>query len=69
MKVNKLIFLVVIALSTPIQASHDYNLLVKVCRDCSWIPYPEVFKLRENCEIARQGIFMAGMTRCTRIDE
>tara|TARA_B100000700_G_scaffold186979_1_gene206055 strand:- start:673 stop:882 length:210 start_codon:yes stop_codon:yes gene_type:complete len=69
MKVNKLILLMVIALSTPIQASHDYNLLVKACKDCSWIAYPEVFKLRENCEIARQGIFMAGMTRCARIDE
>ena len=69
MKVNNFIFLVVIVLSTPIKASHDYNLLVKVCKDCRWIAYPEVFKLRENCEIARQGIFMAGMTRCARIDE
>ncbi len=69
MKVNKLILLMVITLSTPMHASDDYNLLVKVCKDCSWIAYPEVFKLRENCEIARQGIFMSGMTRCARIDE
>ena len=69
MKVNKLILLMVITLSTPIGANNDYNLLFEVCKDCSWIAYPEVFKLRENCEIARQGIFVAGMTRCARIDE
>ena len=69
MKLNKLILLMVITLSTPIGANNDYNLLFKVCKDCSWIAYPEVFKLRENCEIARQGIFVAGMTRCARIDE
>ena len=69
MKVNKLILLMVISLSTPIGANNDYNLLFKECRDCNWIAYPEVFKLRENCEIARQGIFVAGMTRCARIDE
>ena len=48
MKVNKLILLMVITLSTPIGANNDYNLLFKVCKDCSWIAYPEVFKLREN---------------------
>ena len=69
MKVNKLILLMVITLSTPIGANNDYNLLFKACKDCSWIAYPEVFKLRENCEIARQGIFIAGMTRCARIYE
>ena len=69
MKVNKLILLMVITLSAPIGANNDYNLLFKVCKDCSWIAYPEVFKLRENCEIARQGIFIAGMTRCARIYE
>ena len=69
MKVNKLILLMVITLSTPIGANNVYILLFKVCKDCSWIAYPEVFKLRENCEIARQGIFVAGMTRCARIDE
>ena len=69
MKVNKLIFLMVITLSSPIGANNDYNLLFKACKDCSWIAYPEVFKLRENCEIARQGIFIAGMTRCARIYE
>ena len=59
----------VITLSAPIGANNDYNLLFKACKDCSWIAYPEVFKLRENCEIARQGIFIAGMTRCARIYE
>ena len=69
MKVNKLILLMVITLSSPIGANNDYNLLFKACKACSWIAYPEVFKLRENCEIARQGIFIAGMTRCARIYE
>ena len=69
MKVNKLILLMVITLSSPIGANNDYNLLFKACKDCNWIAYPEVFKLRENCEIARQGIFIAGMTRCARIYE
>ena len=69
MKVNNLILLLIIALSSPIEANNDYNLLIKVCRDCSWIIYPEVFKLRENCEIARQGIFTYGMTRCAKINE
>ena len=69
MKVNKLILLMIITLSSPIGANNDYNLLFKACKDCSWIAYPEVFKLRENCEIARQGIFISGMTRCARIYE
>ena len=69
MKVNKLILLMIITLSSPIGANNDYNLLFKACKDCSWIAYPEVFKLRENCEIARQGIFIAGMTRCATIYE
>jgi len=69
MKVNSLILLITLALSSNVEANNDYTLLIKACRDCSWIAYPEVFKLRENCEIARQGVFVAGMTRCTKIDE
>tara|TARA_Y100000590_G_scaffold255128_1_gene286456 strand:+ start:246 stop:404 length:159 start_codon:yes stop_codon:yes gene_type:complete len=51
------------------KANNDFHLLIKPCRDCGWIAYPEVFNLRENCEIARQGIFVSGMTRCARIYE
>ena len=69
MKLYKLILFMVVTLSAPIQANNNYNLLIKACMDCSWIAYPEVFKLRENCEIARQGIFVSGMTRCARIYE
>jgi len=69
MKVNSLILLMTLALSSNVEANNDYNLLIKACRDCSWIAYPEVFKLRENCEIARQGVFVSGMTRCAKIDE
>jgi len=69
MKVNCITLLLMIVLSFPIKANNDFNLLIKPCRDCGWIAYPEVFKLRENCEIARQGIFVSGMTRCARIYE
>ena len=69
MKVNCFTLLLMIVLSFPIEANNDFNLLIKPCRDCGWIAYPEVFKLRENCEIARQGIFVSGMTRCARIYE
>ena len=64
-----MILLMPLALSSNVEANNDYNLLIKACRDCSWIAYPEVFKLRENCEIARQGIFVSGMTRCAKMDE
>ncbi len=69
MKVNCITLLLMIVLSFPIKANNNFNLLIKPCRDCGWIAYPEVFKLRENCEIARQGIFVSGMTRCARIYE
>ena len=69
MKVNCFTLLLMIVLSFPIKANNDFNLLIKPCRDCGWIAYPEVFKLRENCEIARQGKFVSGMTRCARIYE
>ena len=69
MKVNCFTLLLMIVLSFPIKANNDFNLLIKPCRDCGWIAYPEVFKLRENCEIARQGIFVSGMTRCAIIYE
>ena len=69
MKANNLIILIALTLSSAVEANNDYNLLIKACRDCNWIAYPEVFKLRENCEIARQGIFVTGMTRCAKIYE
>ena len=69
MKVNCITLVLMIVLSFPIKANNNFNLLIKPCRDCGWIAYPEVFKLRENCEIARQGIFVSGMTRCARIYE
>ncbi len=48
-------------------ASHDFNLLVKPCKSCDWIIYPEPFRLKETCEIARQGVFVNGMTKCEKI--
>ena len=48
--------------------AHDYSLLYKPCKSCDWIIYPEPFRLKESCEIARQGVFVNGMTRCEKID-
>ncbi len=61
-------FLILILTYSPISANNDFNLLIKACRDCNWVVYPEIFKLRENCEIARHGIFARGMTRCKKIE-
>ena len=47
--------------------AHDYNLLFKPCKSCDWIIYPEPFRLKESCEIARQGVFVNGMTRCEKV--
>lgn len=48
--------------------AHYYSLLYKPCKSCDWIIYPEPFRLKESCEIARQGVFVNGMTRCEKID-
>ncbi len=48
--------------------AHDYSLLYKPCKSCDWIIYPEPFRLKESCEIARQGVFVNGMTRCEKVD-
>ena len=49
--------------------SNEFNLLVKTCKSCSWIVYPQPFRLKEQCEIARQGIFLNGMTKCQKSSE
>ena len=60
------ISLLLMSISTSL-VSHDFNLLVKPCKSCDWIIYPEPFRLKESCEIARQGIFLNGMTKCEKI--
>ena len=47
-------------------SSKDYALLVKQCFSCGWQEYHEFFHSREMCEIARQGVFVNGITLCKR---
>jgi len=44
----------------------EFSLFIKTCKSCEWITYPTPFRLKEQCEIARQGIFLKGMTKCLR---
>ena len=61
------IALLLITLSMPsIASSYEFSLFVKTCKSCEWITYPTPFRLKEQCEIARQGIFLKGMTKCLK---
>ena len=42
----------------------EFSLFIKTCKNCEWITYPTPFRLKEQCEITRQGIFLRGMTKC-----
>ena len=44
----------------------EFSLFIKTCKSCEWITYPTPFRLKEQCEIARQGIFIKGMTKCLK---
>ena len=46
----------------------EFSLFIKTCKSCEWITYPVPFRLKERCEIARQGIFIKGMTKCLKTD-
>ncbi len=48
--------------------SKNYYLYVKPCFSCDWLEYPNSFRLREQCENARSGIFIEGMTRCVKVE-
>ena len=55
----------ILILSFPsISFASEYSLFIKPCKSCEWISYPVPFRLKEQCEIARQGIFIKGMTKC-----
>ena len=49
--------------------SDEFSLFIKTCKNCDWISYPTPFRLKEQCEIARQGIFIKGMTKCLKTYE
>ena len=46
--------------------SDEFSLFIKTCKTCDWISYAIPFRLKEQCEIARQGIFIKGMTKCLK---
>ena len=62
--------LILVLLSMPSQSfSNNHFLLIKPCYDCEWFKYVELFRLREQCEIARQGFFFKGITKCVKTSE
>ena len=46
--------------------SKEFSLFIKPCKSCEWLSYHVPFRLKEQCEIARQGIFIKGMTKCLK---
>ena len=46
--------------------ANEFSLFIKPCKSCEWITYTTPFRLKEQCEIARQGIFVKGMTKCLK---
>tara|TARA_Y100000996_G_scaffold409173_1_gene389414 strand:+ start:4344 stop:4556 length:213 start_codon:yes stop_codon:yes gene_type:complete len=67
MKKAYVLILILSALSFPSHAQYnEYSLFIKTCKTCDWITYPTPFRLKEQCEIARQGIFLRGMTKCLK---
>ena len=46
--------------------SREFSLFIKPCKSCEWLSYHVPFRLKEQCEIARQGIFIKGMTKCLK---
>ena len=48
--------------------AHEFSLFIKPCKSCEWLTYSTPFRLKEQCEIARQGIFIQGMTKCLKTD-
>ena len=46
--------------------SKEFSLFIKPCKSCEWLSYHMPFRLKEQCEIARQGIFIKGMTKCLK---
>ena len=48
--------------------ANEFSLFIKPCKSCEWLTYSTPFRLKEQCEIARQGIFIQGMTKCLKTD-
>ena len=67
-KIIPLIFLFLLTTSGQLSAK-GYYLYVKPCIDCGWFQYLQPFRIREQCEIARSGIFVKGVTKCLKEEE
>jgi len=67
-RIIPLIFLFLVTTSGQLSAK-GYYLYVKPCIDCGWFQYLQPFRIREQCEIARSGIFVKGMTKCLKEEE
>ena len=67
-KLTLLLFLFLLITSGQISAK-GYYLYVKPWIDCGWFQYLQPFRIREQCEIARSGIFVKGMTKCLKEEE
>ena len=67
-KLTLLLFLFLLITSGQISAK-GYYLYVKTCIDCGWFQYLQPFRIREQCEIARSGIFVKGVTKCLKEEE
>ncbi len=50
-------------------SAKGYYLYVKPCIDCGWYQYLQPFRLREQCENARSGIFIRGVSKCLKEKE
>ena len=46
--------------------AYEFSRFIKPCKSCEWLTYSTPFRLKEQCEIARQGIFIQGMTKCLK---
>jgi|TARA_B110000881_G_C18518223_1_gene486116 hypothetical protein len=63
---KKLFLFTSIILTLNISAfERTWFLEVKTCLACDWVQYSEPFRLREQCEMARGGLFIEGLTKCT----
>jgi hypothetical protein len=66
--ITPLVFAFLLITSSQLSAK-GYYLYVKPCIDCGWFQYLQPFRLREQCEIARSGIFVRGMTKCLKEED
>ena len=67
-KLTPLLFFFFLLTSESLSAK-GYYLYVKPCIDCGWFQYLHPFRIREQCEIARSGIFVRGVSKCLKEED